>query len=88
MYRISLALPKNKFTLCRGRFFAPLRMTNLCKPVGAIHEAPEHGWISQITNGNEQFVGADAFIRPQKTAQTNGGTQPRVGAIHESPAEV
>ena len=67
MYRIPLALPKNKFTLCRGRFFAPLRMTNLCKPVGAIHESPEH---------------------PQKTAQTNGGTQPRVGAIHESPAEV
>ncbi len=53
MYRIPLALPKNKFTLCLGRFFAPLRMTNLCKPV-----------------------------------QTNGGTHPRVGAIHESPAEV
>ena len=64
MYRIPLALPKNKFTLCLGRFFAPLRMTNLCKPVGAIHESPEHDWISRTPHGNAQFVGADAFIRP------------------------
>ncbi len=35
MYRIPLALPKNKFTLCDVRFFASLRMTFITPTVGA-----------------------------------------------------